>query len=134
MFHVNHWRVKFPPPCGEGRRERMRAPGWGSCCHPTPTAPNVVRRRRPSPSRGGNKRTSPAPHFIDVSRESLAGNRSPFHVKRRVNLSFTNAEVFENLVKHVLDADPAGDAPERTGGQPQLLGDELFWRRRRGQN
>ena len=49
-----------------------------------------------------------------------------FHVNQSVNLSFTNTEVFENLVEHILHIDPPGDASECTGSEPQLLGDDLL--------
>src|ERR1700738_4221998 len=62
----------------------------------------------------------------DVSRESLMGNRSPFHVKRRVNLSFTNAEIFEDFAEPSLDIAPARHPPERAWGEPQFFRDELF--------
>ena len=47
------------------------------------------------------------------------------------------AEIPENDVQNILDIDPAGQPPERMGGQPQLLGDQLLparaaFRQRRG--
>ena len=39
---------------------------------------------------------------------------------------FADAEVAENHVQDVLDIDPAGQAPERAGGDAQLLGQQIL--------
>src|ERR1700747_1324177 len=53
-----------------------------------------------------------------------------FHVKQhRINDSFTNAEVAEDLVEHVLDIDAAGQSAKGPGGVTQLFGDYLLARR-----
>ena len=40
--------------------------------------------------------------------------------------SFSDTEITENNLEHVLDIDAPGKPSEGTGGQPQLLGDQLF--------
>ena len=40
--------------------------------------------------------------------------------------SLPDAEVAEDHVEDVLDVDPAGEAAERPGRQPQFLGDQLL--------
>jgi hypothetical protein len=49
--------------------------------------------------------------------------------ERRVNRSFTNAEVAEDLVEHVFDIDAAGQSAKGPGGVTQFFGDYLFARR-----
>lgn len=39
---------------------------------------------------------------------------------------FADAEVAENDVQDVLDVDPPGKPAERTGGKPQLLGQQIL--------
>ncbi len=39
---------------------------------------------------------------------------------------FADAEVAENHVQNILDIDPAGEPPERAGGDPQLLGQQIL--------
>ena len=55
-----------------------------------------------------------------VSRETTTG--------RRVNQSFTNAELAEDLVQHVFDIDTAGQSAKGPGGLTQLFGDQLLAR------
>ena len=39
---------------------------------------------------------------------------------------FADAEVAENHIQDLLDIDPTGEAPERAGGDPQLLGQQIL--------
>lgn len=73
----------------------------------------------------------------NVSRETpryigpMIGERTPFHVKQRTILReqelsfcerlFTDAKIPEDHVEDVLDVDPAGEASQAGGSEPQLL-------------
>ena len=61
------------------------------------------------------------PQFIDPQRSS--------DIRRDASASlplFADAEVAEDHVQDVLDIDPAGEAPERAGGDAQLLGQQIL--------
>src|SRR5438105_6354709 len=51
---------------------------------------------------------------------------SRLRVSRETGPLFTDAEVAENDVQHVLDVDPAGQPAERLPGHSQFLGDDIL--------
>ena len=54
-----------------------------------------------------------------------------FHVKqRRINDSFTNTELAEDLVEHVLDVDTPGESAKGRRGVAQFFGDQFLMRSR----
>src|SRR5690606_9761671 len=62
--------------------------------------------------------------LVESKRAAHGGNVSRETSSRRPAL-LPDAEIPENDVKQVLDVDPAGEAAEGAGGEPDILGREL---------
>ena len=62
----------------------------------------------------------------DVDGAWPVGRGGTFHVKqRREPPLLPDAELREDLAKHILDIEPAREPPERVGGFSQMLGGDL---------